>query len=244
MRRPLLAALAATIAFALQVRQAHADFTVTVGSATITEGDTGFVDVMIRSDGASALPLASAGFTFNITATNNANTLEFISLQPQDQSAPPTAAYLTSYLVDPNYVFFGNSSDFDNKTAVGNVTSTLTGTNDQYDGGDSTFLNNGADLFVPTTDVLLIRLSLTAALGSMPVAGDTFTIALTPSSTAFQTRADLDSGFREPYTPISGTVTISARSVPEPGSLMLIAFGFPTVGWVLRRRKFCAASPG
>ena len=237
MRRSFMALLVLILAVGVQAKRAQADFTVSVGSATIAEGGTGYVDVTISSVGPTSLPLGNAGFTFNITANNNANTLEFVSLQPQDQSPLPASAYLN----DPGYVFHGDSYDQINGLAVGNVSSTSSGTNDQYDGGDST--SSGTNTLVPTTGALLVRLSLTAALDAQPVAGDTFTIMLTPTAnTAFKTEADLDSGSQEPYTTTAGTVTITARSVPEPGSFVLIALGIPAAAWALYRKRLMSAA--
>jgi len=65
MRRSFLAVLAVALSFGLPVGRAQADFTVSVGSTTIAEGGTGYVDVTISSVGIAPLPLASVGFTAN-----------------------------------------------------------------------------------------------------------------------------------------------------------------------------------
>jgi hypothetical protein len=195
-----------TLALALgQGALARADFVVTVGDATITQGGTGTLDVLIRSANPVGDPLSSFAFDLQITPTAPRH-LDFRNPQ------------LDSQLGLSNYVFVGNSSDFIGSTPVGVVQSISGGTNNRFVGGDDT--NSGGNVTV-TTSKLLVRLNLNAATSAPPVGGDTFNISLVPG--AF-------TGFRDannnliPFTSTAGRITI-VGVVPEPASLVLCATG-------------------
>jgi hypothetical protein len=199
-------ALLTTLAVALGVGSAtRADLVVTVGNATISQGGTGSVDVLIRSTNPSGDPLSSFGFEFQILPTGPRH-LDFRNPQ------------LDGELALPSYVFAGNSGDVVDGVPVGVVHSVSGGTNNQFVGGDET--DSGGNVQV-TGNQLLVRLDLTAATSSAPVGGDTFTIALQPSAfTGFLDAAN----HPIPFTSTAGVITITA-SVPEPGSLALLATG-------------------
>ena len=234
MRRWFLATSAIAIALMLG-GSARADLTITIGNVSIPEGGTGFLDVMIKSTDGSAQNLAQAGYEFLITPDINvitmmptATTLEFTLSQPQ------------GYMSEMGYVFpmSGNVQFMTTNGAV----STVNNPNDRLSGGDNN-LDPGLTNVSVTGDVLLIRLQLTANLfmlpGIPPVVGDTFKVRLlTPSddpfgtSTLFQDQVGNDLT----YTSTIGTVTITARAVPEPGSLAMLALGAIAIGTFARRR--------
>jgi hypothetical protein len=225
--------------------KANADpiFNITIGSLDLNPGGSGTIDVMISSavtnpiDGSLvAQNLANAGYAFAISASSSGNgsTLEFETTQDQ------------SYESDGNYVFphSGNVS-FGNTNGV--ITSSTLGINDIFsNGGDNNLLDpldpsQGLANVLVSTPVLLIRLQVTAANGSLPQPGDQFFVTLQPPSdvalnntTFFQSVADNNSGTGEPYISSPGLVTIHA--VPEPGSFALLGIGSLASGWLIRRR--------
>jgi hypothetical protein len=186
---------------------ARAALVITIGDATIAEGGTGFVDVLIHSDDVlDGDPLQNFGFEFRIT-TAEPTRLEFVNPQSDPQ------------LTDPNYVFFGDSL----AEMIG-VGPPILPPNTTFIGGDST--DSFADVTVLTTDKLLARLQLTAMmdLDLPPEVGDTFTISLEPSVNTF-----FNDSLINPisFSSTPGTVTIgpAATVVPEPGALALFALG-------------------
>jgi hypothetical protein len=196
----------------------RADFVVTVGSATVAQGGTGTVDVLIRSTNPAGDPLSSFGFDFQILSAGAAH-LDFQNPQHDAQ------------LAQAGYVFAGNSGDAVDKVAVGAVHSVAGGVNNQFVGGDET--DSGGNVSVQG-NVLLVRLDLTALTSSAPLAGDRFTVALV---------ADAFTGFRDannapiPFTSTLGVVTIGA-AVPEPSALVTTLIGGALIlGLVARRRR-------
>ncbi|WP_197453692.1 PEP-CTERM sorting domain-containing protein [Caulifigura coniformis] len=227
MRRVLVLAWLSAASLVLPA-QATADLVVTIGSTSIGEGGTGFVDVFLRSTTGTDL---LNGFSFEFTASPVVGTNVLAFSDPQSDSQ----------LNDPSYIFFGVSAAAGPpQTPVGDV-----GPENTYIGVDAT--DGGFSLFVPTTDVLLARLDLTTLSSAPAVAGDVFSIDLEDTSlTAFFNNGP----DQVPYTSFSGTVTVSA--VPEPSSLLLCAAGLGIAGMGRRRRfqkaatrknEFCASEP-
>ena len=179
---------------------AQAGIMVSVGNLDLQPGGSGFVNVMIKSSGSLTTDLNAYNFEFRID-TLGATRLEFVSPQSDPQ------------LIDPDYVFSGDSADAIFAAPVGAV-STAVVPNDTFIGGDGTF--SGNDVAIGTSQ-LLARLEVKTATLLPPVAGDQFTISLIPSGNTFF----VDSFYNSvSFTSTPGTVTI-AQSVPEPSSLLL-----------------------
>jgi len=187
---------------------------VTIQDLTITQGQSGFVDVTISSDSGDLLN--NYGFQFLITG-GTTSSLSFVDPQPR------------AYLSDSSYVFSGNSSAVLVPADIGNVATTTT-TNDTYNGSDSLF--TGTNVTLGATQQLLVRLNVQAS-GVPPNPNDVFTISVNPAATAF-----LDFNFNPAsFTSTSGSVTVAV--VPEPSSLALaiIGLGFPMIVFLRRYRS-------
>jgi hypothetical protein len=195
---------------------AKADLIVDVGSLNLPVGQSGIVDVTIRSTGNDLLD--TFGGEFQIS-TLGGTQLEFVS--------PPTDTQLS----DPGYLFAGDSAAALIGPPAGIVQSNGSN-NNTYLGGDGTLSGNG--VAVPGVATLLLHLLVTASTASPPQAGDVFTISLIPGPSTFF----VDPSFSSiPVISNPGTVTITASTVPEPTSLLVWAFGGLVTAGAMRRRR-------
>jgi len=190
---------------------ARADFVIAIEDVTIdlSVADTAKVSVLISSTDPDDNPLANFGFETRLSGD-----LQFVVPQGESQ------------LTDPNYVFFGDSSDLINGDPVG-VVSSMGGTNNRYVGGD--FTNSGADVIV-TGSKLLLQLDVRAFTEGM------FTLSLLASPfSSFQDAA----GNAFPFTTTGGTINvIRSNPIPEPASVVLAGLGvLPLAGLALARRR-------
>jgi hypothetical protein len=194
---------------------ARADLIISIGSTSIVEGGTGFVDVFIRSDDINEL-LSGFSFEFVISPMVGSNVLAF--------SDPQSDAQLN----DPNYILAGASAAAGPpQTAVGVVSPETT-----YVGVDGTPDASGVP--VPLTNRLLARLDLSTLSSTPAVAGNVFSIDL---ANTLQTIFFDDTFAAIPYTYTPGVVTVSAASsVPEPSSLLLCTGALGAAGLIRRSR--------
>ena len=240
MRRWLLTAFAVALWILPSTVQADPFFTISVSDLTLDVGGTGFVDVFIQSTDGSIQPLALANYTFLISDPNNTgHTLEFSTTQDTsyltfDGTVTPANPTGLAYV-------FPQSSNAAGSPPFGTIMDSGNGTNNLFQSGDSNVdPSNGLTNVSITSKVLLIRLEVTAAQGSQPMADEKFSVSLVPiagsdsGTTFFQSTRDFDAGTTESFTSTPGTVTI--RSVPEPSSLALLATGCLVSGWMIRRR--------
>lgn len=241
MRRILAFALFAALAVPLSAAKADPTFNIQIGSTSLNPGGSGYIDVMITADTPDAtLDLYSYAFSFLIEPVGQTHTLSFSNPQGRD--------YLSNPLL--NYVFLGSSAAFGNDgfpptnpfgdLYAGPIKNPVSGPYDGYRGGD---LSSTSDNIALTsgTAYLLVRLDITATLGSLPEPGDVFNISLVAADTLFQNfTLDADNGFvfhDIAFGSNVGQVTINSLSVPEPATITLIAIGLPFGGVFLRRRK-------
>ena len=133
------------------------------------------------------------------------------------------------YLTNSQYIFAGDSTNA--ATGSAGTVSTTVYKNDTFVGNDSTASGNPVSLSSANTPVLLAALTLDATITNP---GDSYTISLIPPSgngsmnSSLQTFFDVynsDTGGETSAVPFTnmlpGTVTISAATVPEPGSMAL-----------------------
>ncbi len=188
---------------------ASANLIVSFGpSLSLPVGTDGFLNVYIHSDNPLGEPLQSLEVTYDISGPG----LTFFT----DGSGNPDELQLS----DPNYVFAGNTSS--NMGSVNN-------TQDVYSQLD--FTANSLDVTVPSTDVLLATLHLSA------VDAGPYTITIDSANTVFYPADPLASAI--PYTVSNnGNVTVPGVSpVPEPSSVNLICLGAFVLAAAFKRRS-------
>ncbi len=242
MRRGIVLGL--TLVLAVWASPARAGLAIAVGSASIAQGSTGTVDVLISSNNNDSLN--NFGFEFQISGPHD---LQFVQ--------PSTDTWVTS--TNPPYVLQNATLAFDATSPTGDFVTTINSQNDTYYGGNGTTATDASGNTTPGpsvtltsgTNYLLVALTLDTTGTNV---GDVYTIGLVPSSgngsndpsiggnanTFFDT---LDSNSNEKahvgFTSTSGTITITPASVPEPGSLVLGLGAMAVlagVGAVRRRR--------
>lgn len=211
MRRTLL-----LLAFALGLPSAtRADFLITVNDLNMAEGAaSATIDVTIESDNPFGDNLASFGYQFQILQSVGASQLAF-------------GAPLTFGALGPDYVFAGVSTH-SSGSALGGVSTT--------DYQNDTFTGLGDDTITPHDNVLvtgqkiLTKLVVTPGVIA-PVEGDVFHIVLVPLAGNYGTFDGSASYFADntdagvAFASGTGTVTITAASVPEPGTFALCGIG-------------------
>jgi len=212
---------------------ARADFVISIGSPSIPQGGSGTLDVWLTSNAnaTSPDPLNNYAFTLQITGPNE---LQF--------SPSQSFAYLTS----GQYVFAGDSTAQITSSPGGTVALTNY-PNDTFVGNDSTFSGNPVSLSSANTPVLLAALTLDATITSP---GDSYTVSLAPPSgngsmnSSGQTYFDVvdfaNTGLETSavsFTSTAGTVTITAQSVPEPGSIVSALTGMLILTGVVGARR-------
>ena len=199
------------LVWVLSTANALGGILVEVGDASISEGGTGYVDVLISSDSSSAL----GDWYFKAEITSTSAGLTFADPQ-------------TSIDGESNYVFFGASAFYDS-SAVSPFT--------ELNAGDS---HASSSVTLSSSKKLLSRLFLTHTDPGSSV-GNTFNIALgTVDSTdsGFSSHQDPTIGSyyaSSDVTLTAGTVTIVAAAVPEPTSISAFILVGATLGF--RRRK-------
>jgi hypothetical protein len=177
---------------------AEAALVISIGSVTIPAGGTGSVDVMIQAtSGTDNLEAFAAEF---VITTGGGTVLEFVN--------PP----IDSHLSNANYVFASTGSaaiTTPPASAIGPAT-----TNVIADFSDALGLGVSGPF-----NLLLATLNFTTLTGTPPVAGNTFTVSISPLPTS----QFFDNTFTEVgFTSSSGTITIGpAAAIPEPSSLVL-----------------------
>lgn len=225
--------LASLMLAGLSIRPAQAELIIDIGSASLAPGSTKTIDVLISSNATDATPdmLNQYGLQLLIT-TAGSTRLEFGQTQPQ------------GFLNDSTYVFYSNSFSYDFSISASSIATTFV-TNDTFNAGDSTSNASTISLSQSSGQKLLAQFQVTSDTTLPPLAGDTFTISLVPSSgtgsasgnaSTYFDNYDFDTG--KEISSVSfrsnpGTVTI--QPVPEPSSLILSLI---SLGGLLLLRPF------
>jgi len=219
---------------------ARADLIISIGNASVAQGGTGTVDVLLTSTAGSQAPDLINNYAFQLQITNNGVDNTQLAF-----SANQDFGYISNSSFNPAYLFLGNSFDAAPPSSpVGSPGQTVY-PNDTFTGADSTYSGNPVSLSSGNT-YLLASLTVTTLTGASPLVGDAFTISLVPTSNTFFDNFDFNSGSEltaTPFTSTSGTVNIVAAAVPEPSSIvtgltaLLILAGVHAVRHVPCRRR-------
>jgi hypothetical protein len=209
--------------FAVPVR---AGLIISIESASVAQGGTGTVDVLVTSTASSGTPDLINNYGFQLQITNNGTDNTQLAF-----SANQDFGYISNASRNPAYLFLGDSSAAQPPpSSIGSPGQTVY-PSDTFTGADSTFSGNPVSLSSGTT-YLLASLTVTTLTGAAPVVGDAFTISLVPTSgtgsmspntNTFFDNFDFNNGSEisaTPFTSTSGTVSIVSSAVPEPTSII------------------------
>jgi hypothetical protein len=205
---------------------AQAGLIISIANASVTQGGTGTVDVLLMSTASPGTPDLINNYGFQLQITNNGSDNTQLAF-----STNQNFGYISNTSLNPAYLFLGDSSDAQPPPSpVGSPGQTVY-PNDTFTGADSTFSGNPVSLSAGTT-YLLASLSVTTLTGASPIVGDAFTISLVPTSGTGSVSANTNTFFDNfnfntgqetsavPFTSSSGTVDILGASVPEPATLI------------------------
>lgn len=207
--------------------ETQADLIITIPHVTVAPGASGFLDVLVSSDGTDSFQSYFLNFVVGGTA-HSADPVNFVeSIVPAPQ------------LNESNYVFFGNSLEGDFPVGIDFVTDPagIPIANDLITVSDETL--DLSDRTINSTDgpFLLARLNflapLTATLGSV------YDVSLDFGEFGFFDGTDfITTAFISQAEP--GSITISAAAVPEPSSLAILAI--TSLVWLGHRRRASSAN--
>jgi len=206
------------VGFAVPARAG--DLIISIGNASVTQGGTGTVDVLLTNTSQS--PDLINNYAFQLQITNNgADNTQLAFSGNQD------FGYISNTSLNPAYLFLGDSSVAQPPPSpVGSPGQTVY-PNDTFTGADSTSSGNPVSLSSGST-YLLASLTVTTLTGSSPLIGDAFTISLVLTSGTGSLYANPNTYFDNfdfnggselsptPFTSTSGTVNIVGAAIPEP----------------------------
>jgi hypothetical protein len=199
------------VAFCAPVRS---DIIVDVQDATIAANGSGFVNVLISSNGTLTDLIQSFGFEFQISAPTVNGALRFSAVQSDSETIATS----------PDYVFLGDSTNFNANRQDPDEQRLV--------GGDAA----SANVNIAGGPFLMARLEIEHLTGTpLAAVGETFTISLVPGvNTDFldENLVSLTQGIHS-----SGLVTITSAAVPEPGTLGVLLAGSAVGLWWKRRSK-------
>lgn len=191
---------------------------VQIGSAVFSPADGSFdISVMLNNNSASALNLATFSLQLSITPTGPGR-VEF------DPNTQPNT------LTNPNYIFLGNSAAGSDPFTPWSVSSTSSGTNNEFTFTDLTSDTLNVSLAAGAVK-LLADIRMTPGTGSFtPQPGSQYVISVVPNGTSF---------YDELLNPIAFTSTSGTLSVPvpEPSTYVMVVIGTGVLIAFRRSRK-------
>ena len=195
----------------------QSDIIVDVQDASIAANGSGFVNVLISSNGTLTDLIGSFGFEFEISAPTVNGALRFSAVQSNSETVATAPDY--------DYVFLGDSTNF--------IAIRQDPDEQRLVGGDAA----SANVNIAGGPFLMARLEIEHFTGTpLAAVGETFTISLVPGvNTDFldENLASLTQGIHS-----SGIVTITSAAVPEPGTLGVLLAGSAVGLWWKRRSKY------
>ena len=170
------------IAFAAMLSsEADASYTISLGSTTITAGNTNPVDIVATISGTTGLSEFQA--TFTITAAGSPTNPIPPAAFPQFVNASGPAADPT--FNDPQYVFNNGNSGFAGSSTFGTASNPGTGFNTRFVGGDF-FAGAGTGTPITGSNNHLADLLVdSTANHTTNAAGDTYAITLNLAGSSF-----------------------------------------------------------
>ena len=195
----------------------QSDIIVDVQDASIAANGSGFVNVLISSNGTLTDLIGSFGFEFEISAPTVNGALRFSAVQSNSETVATAPDY--------DYVFLGDSTNF--------IAIRQDPDEQRLVGGDAA----SANVNIAGGPFLMARLEIEHFTGTpLAAVGETFTISLVPGvNTDFldENLASLTQGIHS-----SGIVTITSAAVPEPGTWGVLLAGSAVGLWWKRRSKY------
>ena len=226
-----LAVLALVVAAAANLSNAAADLIIEIPDITVGAGATSYLDVLVRSDSLTSDSFQNYFLDFTLTRSGAATAMNFL------ESAIP-APQLTA--TGPDYVLLGESLGEDVQIGIDFV-APLAGppaADSLITVMDETFSTFERTITSADGAFLLARLNFMAPIGALP--GDEYLVELDTTTSVFSDFFLVESAT---YTPppgdaaISGTITISAATVPEPSSFAALLTASMCAFAIRRRRR-------
>lgn len=205
----------------------RADLIITIPDVVVSPGGSGFLDVIVSSNGTDSFQNYFLDFSVNGPA-QAASPINFV-----ESAIPPISA---PQVFESNYIFFDDSAEAVSPIGIdfASESSLFPGTNDLINVMDET--DSFADRTIALADgeFLLARLNFVAPLNATP--GNVYDVSL--DFDPMDLTEFLDE-FGDPVVftpPSSGSITISAAAVPEPSTFAVMGCGLGCF-LIHRRRK-------
>lgn len=207
----------------------RADLIIAIPHVTVAPGASGFLDVLVSSDGTDSFQKYSLDFLVG-GAPHAAAPINFVESSPFPVVTPAPQLSATG----PDYIFRGNSLEEDPVLGLFGIDFV----NDPPGGptaddlivvADETFDLLDRTIILADGNFLLARLNFVAPLSATP--GNVYDVSLDELNSVF---ADIDFAPTSIFSSNVGSITISAAAVPEPSSFAVLGCG---VGCLLIHRR-------
>ena len=224
--RSLIAVVIAMVMAVQASSSVNAGLMISIPNVTIAPGGSGYLDVLIKSDGTDSFQNYFLDFTIS-GAAQAADPINFVA---SIITAPQLSA------MSPDYIFLGDSAEFNAPIGIDFVTDQPGSpiANDLISVTDATFSLADRTIISADGNFLLARLNFIAPLTATP--GNVYDIKMDTVTSFFK------DALANPVTFSSsiGSITISSAAVPEPASFVVLGL-VAAVGGYVRRRKNAAS---